>query len=644
VKSVRGLHLNPHRSRRSGGLRGRRAAAGTALLAGAALLGTAAPAGAAPSASGSATTAATRARPLVKEPVAVGYGGAVATVDFDASRAGLQILKQGGNAADAAVAAAAALGVTEPFSAGLGGGGYFVYYDARHRTVTTIDGRETAPAAFTERSFIDPGTGKPYDFATAVTSGLSVGVPGTPATWEAAARRFGTRPLAQLLQPAIGIAQRGFVVDQTFADQVSANAARFARFSSTSALYLPGGAPPAVGSTFRNPDLARTYRQLARQGLGSFYTGPLAREIAATADRPPLAPGAAPVPTGVLKAADIARYRAIFRVPTKVRYRGLDVFGMPPSSSGGTTVGESLNILENVRLGKLDRAQALHYYLEATRRAFADRNRYIGDPAYVGASGRAAERQLLTQGFADERFCTIDPRHAGPVPALPGNPDGRYDPSCATITHPAGAASGDHEGLSTTHLVTTDAWGDVASYTLTIEQTGGNGMVVPGRGFLLNNELTDFDFVPLTPGVPDPNLPAAGKRPRSSMSPTIVLRGNRPVLAVGSPGGATIITTVLQVLLNRIDLGYSLPDAIAAPRASQRNQTSGKADAEPAFLASPVAGVLQSEYGQQFSQVAEIGAATGLEFLGHGLVLAAAEPVRRGGGSALVVHDSLTHR
>ncbi len=178
----------------------------------------------------------------------------------------------------------------------------------------------------------------------------------------------------------------------------------------------------------------------------------------------------------------------------------------------------------------------------------------------------------------------------------------------------------------------------MASYTLTIEQTGGNGMVVPGRGFLLNNEMTDFDFVPLTPGVPDPNLPAAGKRPRSSMSPTIVLRHGQPFLAVGSPGGATIITTVLQTLINRLDLGYSLEGAIAAPRASQRNQATGAAEAEPAFLASPVAKELQEDYGQTFTVNPEIGAATGLEFLGHGLVLAAAEPVRRGGGSALVVH------
>jgi gamma-glutamyltranspeptidase/glutathione hydrolase len=315
---------------------------------------------------------------------------------------------------------------------------------------------------------------------------------------------------------------------------------------------------------------------------------------------------------------------------------------MAPSSSGGTTVGESLNMLENVRLGRLDRAQALHYYLEATRRAYADRNRYIGDPADLDRAGRAVLPQLLTQGFADERFCTIDPAKASPGPVAPGSPDGDYHPTCSAITT-SRPASGDPEGLSTTHLVTTDRWGNVASYTLTIEQTGGNGMVVPGRGFLLNNEMTDFDFAPLTEGVPDPNLPAAGKRPRSSMSPTIVLRGGRPFIALGSPGGATIITTVLQTLINRLDFGLSLPAAIAAPRASQRNQSSGAGEAEPAFLASDAARVLQTTYGQKFTENAEIGAATGLEFLGHGLVLAAAEPVRRGGGSALVVHDVLPH-
>jgi gamma-glutamyltranspeptidase/glutathione hydrolase len=611
-------------------MRPRRTLAVIAAVAAGTLIATAAPAAA-------RTTAPSLKRVEEKQAVAVGYGGAVSTVDLDATRAGIEVLRAGGNAADAAVAAAATLGVTEPFSAGIGGGGYFVYYDARTHRVSTVDGRETGPAAFRPDIFVDP-TGQPYPFATAVTSGLSVGVPGTPATWQAVAKRFGSKPVAQLLRPAIRVAERGFVVDQTFHDQVTANAARFARFTSTSALYLPGGVAPAVGSVFTNPDLAATYRALARKGLNSFYTGPLAGEVARTAQQPPLVPGTAPVLPGVITAQDIQGYSVVSHRPTHVSYRGLDVYSIAPSSSGGTTVGEALNILENVNLEKVSQAQALHDYLEATRRAYADRNRYIGDPAYLDASGRYAMRQLLTQGFADERFCTIDQNHASPGPVPPGTPDGSYDPSCRTVTNPDGRPAGNTEGLSTTHLVVTDKRGDVASYTLTIEQTGGNGMVVPGRGFLLNNEMTDFNFAPLTPGVPDPNLPAAGKRPRSSMSPTIVLRHGAPYLALGSPGGATIITTVLQTLINRIDLGYSLPDAIAAPRASQRNQASGAGEAEPAFLASPVAQVLKDVYGQTFTVNPEIGAATGLEFLGHGLVLAAAEPVRRGGGSALVVH------
>ena len=214
---------------------------------------------------------------------------------------------------------------------------------------------------------------------------------------------------------------------------------------------------------------------------------------------------------------------------------------------------------------------------------------------------------------------------AGEAPLLPGAPDGEY----AACGEPGTSASEGAEGLSTTHLTTADRWGNVVSYTLTIESTGGNGIVVPGRGFLLNNELTDFNFTD-TQGGSDPNLPAPGKRPRSSMSPTIVLADGQPLLAVGSPGGATIITTVLQVLVNRVDLGMSLPDAIAAPRASQRNTAA--VQAEPGFVRTELAAL-----GHSFTDTAEIGAATGIEFLPDGTMLAAAEPVRRGGGSAGVV-------
>ncbi len=561
----------------------------------------------------------------VKRPVAEGYGGAVSTVDLDASKAALKVLKQGGNAVDAAVAAAAALGVTEPYSAGLAGGGFLVYYDARHRKVHTIDGRETAPRAMTATSLQENGAPIPFD--QAVTSGLSVGVPGSVAQWDLALRRFGTISLGEALRPAIDIASKGFTVDQTFHDQTAQNADRFKDFTSTAALFLPGGAPPAVGAVFRNPDLARTYRDLGLRGARWLYDGRLGEEVVATVKRPPVTPGSTrTVRPGLMERSDLRAYRAVERPATRVSYRGMDVYGMAPPSSGGSTVGEALNILE-----ALPKA-GLHEYLEASRLAFADRNAYVGDPEHV----RVPLSELLSDGFAKERACLIGDR-AMAHPAAAGTPDGSYDPC------PAGPASGPRpkgeseqpEGPETTHLVVADKWGNVVAYNITIEQTGGSGIVVPGRGFLLNNELTDFTF---GPAVNDPNLPGPGKRPRSSMAPTIVVTNGRPLLAVGSPGGASIITTVLQILVNRYELGMRLPEALAAPRASQRNAAATQA--EPAFI--DAHGPALTALGHTFTvapgpPAGELGAATALEFLGRDRIQAVAEPARRGGGSALVV-------
>ena len=559
--------------------------------------------------------------PFPKAPVAAGSGGAVSTVDPDATRVGLDVLRRGGNAVDAAVAAAATLGVTEPYSAGIGGGGFLVVYDAETGTVRTLDGRETAPAAMQADAFVENGTAIPFE--QAVTSGLSVGVPGTPATWQTALDRWGTISLREALAGATQVAQRGFVVDQTFVDQTTANAARFADFTSTSALYLPGGAPPRVGSVLRNPDLAATYRLLARDGVDALYTGPLAQEIVDTVTAPPLTPGSTRVVRpGLLETADLAAYEVVERDPTLVQYRGLDVYGMAPPSSGGSTVGEALNILETFDLGALDETQVQHRYLEASALAFADRNRYVGDPAFVDVPLAA----LLSDGFAAERACLVDPAAALPKPVPAGDPtdvDGVCDPAGDPSTEGP-------EGTSTTHLTTADRWGNVVAYTLTIESTGGNGIVVPGRGFLLNNELTDFNFTD-TQGGADTNLPGPGKRPRSSMAPTIVLEDGRPLLALGSPGGATIITTVLQTLVNRLDLGMPLPEAVAAPRASSRN---GAVQAEPAYPRDALAAL-----GHVFAtpDPTEIGAVTAIELLDKGRMLSVAEPVRRGGGSAGVV-------
>ena len=564
----------------------------------------------------------------VKEPVAAGYGGAVASVDADASAAGIEVLRRGGNAVDAAVAAAAALGVTEPYSAGIGGGGFFVYYDAKTRRVHTIDGRETAPASADSSLFLEDG--KPIAFDEAMTSGRSVGTPGTPATWKSALDAWGTKPLSRLLEPAERLARDGFTVDPTFRAQTAANEARFRDFPASSELFLPGGQLPVVGSVFKNPDLARTYRTLGREGVGALYRGPLARDIVNTVRTPPVRDGATrKVRSGDLTERDLARYGTERRRPTKMSYRGLDVYGMGPVSSGGTSVGEALNILESTDLAKASQADYLHRYIEASRIAFADRGRWVGDPAFEDVP----VRELLSQRFADARECLIRDDAVLTSPLAPGDP---RDPApCGTTGQ---AAPTTYEGENTTHLTTADKWGNVVAYTLTIESTGGSGITVPGRGFLLNNELTDFSFAPANPAVHDPNLPGPGKRPRSSMSPTIVLdAADRPVLALGSPGGSTIITTVLQTLTGVLDRGLPLVDAIAAPRASQRNQTT--TELEPGLWNSPLRADLEAR-GHGFRQNLEIGAATGVHRLPDGRWLAAAETTRRGGGSAMVVRPA----
>ncbi|MFE6930634.1 gamma-glutamyltransferase [Streptomyces sp. NPDC057699] len=577
---------------------------------------------------GAATPAASAPPvPPPKSPVAVGYGGAVSSVDADASAAGIEVLRKGGNAVDAAVATAAALGVTEPYSAGIGGGGYFVHYDARTGRVETVDGRETAPRSADSSLFLE--NGKPIPFEDAVTSGLGVGTPGTPATWEKALDAWGTKPLGRLLEPAERLARDGFVVDETFRSQTAANQARFADFPATAELFLPGGKPPATGSVFKNPDLARTYRTLGRKGVDELYRGSLARDIVSTVRKPPVDPEATrTVRPGDLTTADLKAYRALRQAPTKTGYRGLDVYGIAPSSSGGTSVGEALNILESTDLSKASETQYLHRLIEASRIAFADRGRWVGDPAFEDVP----TRELLSQRFADSRECLIKEDAVLTSPLAPGDP--RHPTRCAAGGK---AAPTTYEGENTTHLTTADKWGNVVAYTLTIEQTGGSGITVPGRGFLLNNELTDFSFAPASPAVHDPNLPGPSKRPRSSISPTIVLEHGKPVLALGSPGGATIITTVLQSLIGHLDRGLPLVDAIAEPRASQRNAAT--TEIEPGLWDSPVRGELEA-LGHVFKANPEIGAATGVQRLPDGRWLAAAEKVRRGGGSAMVVQPS----
>jgi gamma-glutamyltranspeptidase/glutathione hydrolase len=552
-----------------------------------------------------------------KQPTATGTGGAIATVDVLASEAGLEVLEDGGNAVDAAVAAAAVLGVTEPFSCGIGGGGFMVIRSA-DGPVTTIDHRETAPGAMHPESFMESGA--PLAFNDARYSGLSAGVPGTVRGWADALVKYGSMSLSEVLSPAIDVARDGFEVDQTFHDQVQGNVDFFDDITSTEAVYLdPDGTPPDVGSTFTNPDMALAYERIALLGPKGFYRGAIADAIVEAVQEPPLDDDANHVwRPGVMTVRDVLGYRAPERDPTVVSYRGLDVYGMGPPSSGGSTVGEALNILEGWDLGAIPREQALHYFLEASKFSFADRSAYLGDSDFVDVPLQG----LLSQDFADERRARIGETAATP-PVPPGDPWPYNGGGSGTAV-----ASTRTGGETTTHLTVSDRWGNVVSYTYTIESTGGNGIVVPGWGFLLNNELTDFNFDSTT----HPNRVEGGKRPRSSMSPTIVLEDDEPVLAVGSPGGSMIITTVLQILVNHLDFGMTLPDAIGAPRASQRN--TARVSAEAGFISAW--GPALEDRGHLFTQVAEIGAATGIAFLPGGVVQAAAEPTRRGGGSAMV--------
>jgi gamma-glutamyltranspeptidase/glutathione hydrolase len=559
------------------------------------------------------------AAPLAQAaPLASGHGGAVATISKHASESAMAILNQGGNAVDAAVAAAATLGVTDPFSCGIGGGGFMVIYLAKDKRVITIDHRETAPAAFTPTVFLQDG--QPIDFETAVASGVSVGVPGTVRGWDEALRRYGSMSFRQVLKPAIVVANKGFAVTDIFHRLTAGNEAKFGLFASTSALYLKDGKALPVGAVLRNPDLAKAYGEIAAGGVKAFYEGKMARAIVDTVARPPVTGGK--VRAGAMTLADLSNYEARLRPPLRGSYRGYELYGMALPSSGGATVFEALNILEGYDLKALPRAKAEHLYLEASRLAFADRNAYLGDPEFVDAPVAG----LLSKDYAAARRALIDPAHAG-AHAAAGDPypfqNDASVPLRPAVSHTLA------ESAHTTHLTVSDKDGNIVSYTFTIEAWGGSGIVVPGYGFLLNNEMTDFDF-----SGPHPNVPEAGKRPRSSMAPTLAFKDGKPAFSIGSPGGATIITTVLQGIVNYVDLGMTMAQAIDAPRISERNGAAP--DIEPDFAASAQARAL-GQFAHPWSAAPEeIGAANALVFHADGSVTAVSEGKRHGVGTALV--------
>lgn len=563
-----------------------------------------------------------------------GKDGVVASANQYATQAGIEILQADGNAVDAAVATAAVLGVADPFEAGIGGGGFMVIYLKAENRVITIDGRETAPLSAGPRLFQDPDSpaGENLPMIPRVSSGAAVGVPGTLLTWSEALNRYGRMPLAQVLRPAIALAEQGFRANPTYIRFLQQNQQRFAAFRSTRALFFRAGRVPTVGTRITNPDLAKTYRLIAQKGPNVFYRGDIGKAIVATVQQPPTVPHSPfRVLPGEMTLTDLDYYEVQVRAPVTTTYRGYKLYGMGLPSSGGITSIQALNLLEGFD-SKLDRAKLLHYLIESERLAYADRSAYLGDPEFVDvplagltSKAYAKARRALIAGQAPANEKLYQARSGNPFPY-------QQDPSPSQTTAAISLGSDHREGLSTAHLTVADRFGNVVAYTLTIEQTGGSGIVVPGYGFLLNNELTDF-----TLDIPSPNSPEPGKRPLSSMAPTLVFAPDGRIMAFGSPGGATIITTVLGIATHLIDFHQGMAQAIVAPRLSQRNN--GRTQVEQGWEKTGLGRALAA-LGHELEPVAEMGAATGAIVSPDGTMTAAAEPVRRGGGAAMAVTPS----
>lgn len=488
-----------------------------------------------------------------------------------AVEAGAKILAQGGTAADAMVAVQTVLGLVEPQSSGLGGGAFLVWYDGATGEITTLDARETAPLAVTPRLFQNPD-GTTRKFFEAVIGGLSVGTPGTPMLLEEAHRRWGRANWAGLFDAATTLADEGFIVSPRLASLVARDADHLAYFPATAAYFLPEGTPLAEGDTLKNPNYANTLRAMAAQGAEALYSGPIAQDIIATVQNAAGNPG-------VLSMIDLAIYRVIERPAVCADYRGAEVCGMGPPSSGALTVGQILGLLRGVDLRALgpDNAESWRLIGDASRLAFADRGRYMADSDFVPMPTIG----LLDAQYLSERAALLAGETALETVA-PGTPIWDHAQLLAddiSIEFP-----------STSHISIVDAYGNALSMTTTIENGFGSRLMTAG-GFLLNNELTDFSFRTHRDGVPIANRIEPGKRPRSSMAPTIVLRDGAPVLVIGSPGGSRIIGYVAQAIIAHLDWDMDVQQAVAMPHFSNRFGTydleaeTSAADLESALIA-----------------------------------------------------------
>jgi len=473
-------------------------------------------------------------------PVVAEHGMVVAQ-EKTAARIGADILRRGGNAVDAAVATGFAMAVTYPRAGNIGGGGFMIIHSAERHEDVAIDYRETAPAATTPGIFLGPD-GKP-DPAKSRDSALGIGVPGTAAGLALALEKYGSGKftLADLLQPAIDLARDGILIADDNADTLPDWHRRLARWPSAAKIFSrTDGTSLREGDSLVQGDLAATLSAIATQGPRGFYEGPVAEKLVKAIG------GAG----GIMTLDDLKSYQPIIRAPVRGSYRGYDIVSMPQPSSGGVVLLETLNMLEGFPMPDMKQGSAasLHVMIEAMKRAYADRARYLGDPAFVSAPVAT----LITKEYAARQRASIDLDHATPwTDALSAVPP--------------------REGSNTTHFSVVDSQGNAVSNTYTLNFSYGVGLVAEGTGVLLNNELDDFTAAPGASNAYglvgfEANLPGPGKRPLSSMSPTIVLKDGKPVLVTGSPGGSRIISTVLQVIVNVLDYRMDVSAAVAAPR------------------------------------------------------------------------------
>jgi len=469
----------------------------------------------------------------------VAQNGMVVAQEARAARIGADILQKGGNAVDAAVAVGFAMAVTYPRAGNLGGGGFMVIHRAGGEDVA-IDYRETAPQGINDHSFLDANGNA--DPKKSRDSALAVGVPGTVAGLALAERKYGSGhfTLAELIAPAIALARDGIAVGDDTADSLPGDHPRLARWPASTKIFLrPDGGPLQPGDRLVQSDLAKALEAVAQGGPAAFYEGATAYHIAA----------AVQAAGGVMTVDDLKDYHATERTPVRGTYRGYDIVSMPPPSSGGVELIEMLNILEGYDLAHADAAQALHLMIETMKRAYADRALFLGDPDTVSVP----VARLIGKDYAARWRGTIDPAHATPGATIrPGAPP-------------------QPEGRNTTHFSVIDHSGNAVSNTYTLNFSYGLGLVAAGTGILLNNELDDFAVKPDAPNAYgligfEANAPGPGKRPLSSMTPTIVLKDGKPFLVTGSPGGSRIITAVLQVVVDVIDRGMDIASAVAAPR------------------------------------------------------------------------------